>query len=93
MKTKVKLVISALIVGGLLSGEVLADEVILKNGDRLTGEVVTLEVNKLILKTSYAGEIFIDWSKVEKIEVDNPVEVLLKNDVSLSGFSVCRRIC
>jgi putative salt-induced outer membrane protein YdiY len=65
--------------------EAIADEIILKNGDRLTGEVITLEEDKLIFKTSYAGEIFIAWSEVKKIRMDKQAGVLLEDDVSLNG--------
>jgi putative salt-induced outer membrane protein YdiY len=85
MKYTGKLIFFALLVWGLLLVEALSDEIILKNGDRLTGEVITLEEEKLIFKTSYAGEIFIAWSEVEKIRVDKPVGVLMEDDVSLNG--------
>ena len=39
-----------------------ADTVILDNGDRLTGELQTLEEGKLSFKTDYAGTLSIDWS-------------------------------
>ena len=86
MKLSGKLIFVSLLVWGLLIVESPADEIILKNGDRLTGEVVTLEENKLILKTSYAGEISIAWPEVENIRVDKPVGVVLENDVSLYGL-------
>ena len=80
-----KLIVISLLIWGLFFVEVLADEIILKNGDRLTGEVKILEENKLIFKTSYAGKISIAWSEVEKIGIDKPVGVLLEDDVSLHG--------
>lgn len=85
MKIAVKLIFFSLLVCGLTFDPVLADEVSLKNGDILTGEVMALEKDKLIFKTTYSGEIFIAWSEVEKISVNKPVGVLLKNGVSLSG--------
>lgn len=85
MRITAKFLVFSLLVGGLIFGEALADEVSLKNGDRLSGEVIALEADKLIFKTSYAGQIFIAWSGVQKIRVDKPVEVLLKDGISLSG--------
>jgi putative salt-induced outer membrane protein YdiY len=85
MKYTGKLIFFSLLVWGLLFVEALADEIILQNGDRLTGEVIALEENKLIFKTSYAGELFIVWAEVEKIRVDKPAGVLLEDDVSLNG--------
>jgi hypothetical protein len=48
-----------LTVGFFIAGNSLADEVRLKNGDKLTGQVVRMEEEKLVLKTTYAGEIAI----------------------------------
>ncbi len=50
-----------LTVGFFIAGNSLADEVRLKNGDKLTGQVVRMEEEKLVLKTTYAGEIAIAW--------------------------------
>ena len=86
MKITVKLVFISLLVWGLAFDAALADEVSLKNGDRLTGEVIALEEDKLIFKTTYAGKIFIAWSEVEKISVDKPVEVFFEDGVSLYGI-------
>jgi len=86
MKFTGKLIFFSLFVWGLLLVESLADEIILKNGDRLTGEVITLEEDKLIIKTSYAGEISIAWPEVEKIRVDKPVGVVLEDDVYRHGL-------
>ncbi len=62
-----------------------ADEVHLKNGDRLTGKVVRMQDDKLILKTGYAGEISIAWKEVAALRTDGPVKVLLKDDTRIQG--------
>jgi putative salt-induced outer membrane protein YdiY len=71
----------------LVSGTAAADEVHLKNGDRLTGEVKSLEEGKLILETSYAGEISITWSEVEALITDEPIKVVLTDESVLEGTS------
>ena len=38
-----------------------ADEVMLKNGDRLSGDILKMGEGILVLKTTYAGEVKIDW--------------------------------
>lgn len=63
----------------------LADEVRLKNGDRLTGQVVRMEAGKLILKTSYAGEISMVWQEVASLKTDDSVKVVLKDETALEG--------
>lgn len=62
-----------------------ADEVWMKNGDRLTGTVVRKADDTLILRTGYAGEIRLQWSQVERISTDRPVDVLLTDDAYLKA--------
>lgn len=52
-----------------------ADEVHLKNGDRLTGEIVNMEEGILTLKTGYGGEIKINWNEVLSLTSDKPMAV------------------
>jgi putative salt-induced outer membrane protein YdiY len=66
-------------------GTAQADEVHLKNGDRITGEVVTMEEDKLLLKTSYAGEITIQWDQVASLVTDTPVEVSFQDETMAVG--------
>ena len=72
-------------VGFFIAGNCLADEVRLKNGDKLTGHVVRMEEEKLVLKTSYAGEITIVWKEVGSVMADDPVKVVLKDETALEG--------
>jgi putative salt-induced outer membrane protein YdiY len=51
-----------------------ADELQLKNGDRLTGTVVSLEAGKLTFKTAH-GDLAIPWPEVTAVTVDEPVLV------------------
>ena len=52
-----------------------ADTVILDNGDRLTGELQTLEEGKLSFKTCYAGTLSIDWEQVQELITEDKVEI------------------
>lgn len=62
------------------SASALADQVLLKNGDRLTGAVVSKRGNTLTFKTTYAGELRVDWDEVAQLNTDEPVDVMLKDD-------------
>jgi len=44
-----------------------AEQVTLKNGDHLTGSIVSMDGQKLVLKTTYAGAVPIDWAEGEPI--------------------------
>jgi putative salt-induced outer membrane protein YdiY len=63
-----------------------ADEVTLKNGDRLTGDIVKMSDGSLVLKTPYAGEVKIDWKEVQGITSKAPVKVQTLDDSVLQGI-------
>jgi putative salt-induced outer membrane protein YdiY len=64
----------------------LSDEVFLKNGDRLTGTVKTTREGKLILETSYSGEIGIQLADIQRVTTDKPVTVQLDDKSQLTGI-------
>lgn len=45
-----------------------ADQILLSNGDRLTGEVVQSDEEKLVLKTEFLGDVEIQWAAITEIE-------------------------
>ena len=63
-----------------------ADEVILENGDRLSGRIITKEKGKLTLETGYAGKLEIDWAQVSRISTDETVRIMLDDDTELTGL-------
>lgn len=70
---------------------VLADTVVMKNGDRLSGELVRQDNGRLKLKTAYAGTLEIDWEQVSDVKLDAPQEVLLDDgETVLSVTAVLR---
>jgi hypothetical protein len=44
-----------------------------------------MSLGKLVFKTSYAGEITIQWEQVEKLTTDQPLEAYLRDDKTLIG--------
>lgn len=71
----------------LLSFSVLgsAEQVTLKNGDRLTGGIVSMDGKKLVVHTSYAGDVSIDWSEVTQFSSDKPLVITRTDKQVLSG--------
>lgn len=56
------------------------DVVILKNGDRMTGEIKGLQYGELKFKASYMAEaVRLDWSKVERLESKDRYQIYLTN--------------
>ncbi|RRQ21487.1 DUF481 domain-containing protein [Thiohalobacter thiocyanaticus] len=62
-----------------------ADTLIMNNGDRLTGTVVTKRENILTLDTPYAGTLSIQWSEVRQLISEKPVQVILEDETRLTG--------
>lgn len=59
----------------LLVCSAFGDQVLLKNGDRITGEVVRLDNNNLLVKSEALGEVKIKWDAVAMLSTDKPVHV------------------
>lgn len=66
-----------------------ADEILMRNGDRISGKAVAKAGAKLVVRTSYAGEISIDWAQVASITFDDPMRVPfeLGDDLAYTGHA------
>ena len=79
------------ILGVCLSGIIavpamgMADTLTLKNGDRLSGKLVSMTSGKVTFETSYAGLVTIDWSEVSGVETDQAVQVVFEDDSRLNA--------
>ncbi len=60
-----------------LTAAALADEVFLKNGNHLSGTIISMGEGKLILETDFAGRLTIGWASVERLSTDAPLTVVL----------------
>ncbi len=69
----------------LLAAGAAADEVHLKNGNRLSGTLISLSEGKLVLETDFAGRLSIDWGQVERIQTESAIEVVLTDGTSVKG--------
>ena len=61
------------------------DVVILRNGDRLTGEIKKLERGKLKYKTDDMSDVYIEWDKVKSLTTNNTLEVELRTGEKYYG--------
>src|SRR5580704_15936961 len=62
------------------------DTIIMKNGDRFTGEVKRLEQGVLYIETDYfSGSVGVDWQQVAKIESTATYQVMLSGGKRLTG--------
>jgi len=62
-----------------------AAQVVLKNGDRISGSITSLDNKKLTVKTDYAGDITIDWDAVAQFTSDQPLVVTRTDKQTVSG--------
>jgi len=62
-----------------------AAQVTLKNGDRLTGSIVSLTDKKLTVHTDYAGDVTIDWAAVTQFTSDQTMVVTKSNKQVVTG--------
>ncbi len=62
------------------------DTVIMRNGDRLTGEVKRLEQGVLYIETDYfSGSVGVDWLQVAKVQSTANYQVVLSDGKRLTG--------
>lgn len=61
-----------------------ADVIEMKNGDRITGTIVSKAGNKLTINTSY-GELVLKWDEVAKLSTEAATELMLDDKTMLTG--------
>ncbi len=64
------------------------DEITLKNGDRISGTIVRKDGESLIIKTSYAGDISINWGDVNTFYSDVNMQIVLADGTSINGNAI-----
>jgi Protein of unknown function, DUF481 len=62
-----------------------ADQISFKNGDRLTGDIVNSDLQRLNLQTSSAGMVSIQWSDIEGVSSTQKLYVRSKSGQVLIG--------
>ena len=75
----------ALLTFFVFTSALFADQITLKNGDRLTGTVVKSDGKTLVLHTDAAGDVTIDFEKIDSIKSDEELHVSLKNGKTAVG--------
>ncbi len=61
------------------------DTIYLKNGDRITGEIKSMNQNRLNYKTDRAGTITVEWPSVAYIYSESFFDIILSNNERLFG--------
>jgi len=61
------------------------DLVYLTNGDRITGDVKKLERGRLLVKTHSLGNLYVEWTAVDRIVSNKPLQLELDNGRRVLG--------
>jgi putative salt-induced outer membrane protein YdiY len=62
-----------------------ADQVVLKNGDRISGNIVKSDGKTLLIKTEFAGDVTVQWPAIDQINSSAPLHVSLANGQTIVG--------
>ena len=79
-----KLVVLSITAMALLS-TASADQIVLKDGDRITGEVIKKDADKVSIKSKNFGEVTLKWDDIATIKTDQPLNVVLSGDRTIRG--------
>ena len=60
-------VAAGMVIAGPAWSAAKTDVIELENGDRITGEIKSLEYNQLKVSTYHMGTIFVEWDKVTRV--------------------------
>lgn len=63
----------------LLSAAVSGDELVMKNGSRLIGTLVSASQSEVVFETPFAGRITINQANIERIVADAPVTLMMQD--------------
>ena len=80
--------VSWLIAAGIWAAPAVAektDVVVLRNGDRITGEVVELTYGQLKYKTDDMGTLYIEWDKIRSLSTTQVLQVELADGARVVG--------
>jgi putative salt-induced outer membrane protein len=69
----------------VVAGPASADTLVLKNGDHLTGSIVSSDGKELTLKTDFAGEIKVKWATIAEVKSEKPLYVVTPDNKTVSG--------
>ena len=64
---------------------VFADQITIKNGDKLSGTIISSDAKTLVIKTEYADVVTIKWDFVQQIESAQPLYVGTKGGQVIVG--------
>jgi hypothetical protein len=61
-----------------------ADQIVLNNGDRISGQILSADGGSLIILSPIAGKITVDLKNVRTFSTDGPIKILLSDGTTLN---------
>lgn len=68
-----------------LAGAAQSDQVVLKNGDRVTGNIVKKDADRITIETAMFGLVSAAWDQVASIVTNRPLNVVLPDGKTVVG--------
>ncbi len=62
-----------------------ADQIVLKDGDRITGEIVKKDGDTVTVKSKNFGTVTLKWDDIATVQTDQPLNVSLPNDQTVKA--------
>ena len=70
----------------LCLGTALADQIVLKDGDRITGDILKKDADTITIKSkNFGNAVTIKWDAIDTIKTDQPLNVVLPGDKTVKA--------
>jgi putative salt-induced outer membrane protein YdiY len=76
---------SSLVLACMLASSAWADQIVLKDGDRITGDVVKKDGQTVTVQTKNFGAVTLKWDDIATIRTDTPLNVVLPGDKTVTA--------
>ena len=80
-----KIICPLLLVVAFVVPSVRADQIVLKNGDRISGSIISSDGTGLVIKSELAGTITIPMEVIVQITSDQPLYLTLRDGQKILG--------
>ncbi|MFN7924365.1 MAG: DUF481 domain-containing protein [Bryobacteraceae bacterium] len=68
-----------------LTSVLAADQVVMKNGDKVSGEIVKKDAKELVIKSVHFGTVTLPWAEVANVIAEKPLNVVLPGGQTVQG--------
>jgi hypothetical protein len=73
----VKRSLAAILIAGWLPAIALADQIVMKDGDRITGNIIKKDAQTVTMQSKNFGTVTLKWDDIATVTTDQPLNVVL----------------